>query len=197
MGKTGCLRYNEMDVRFGGKRLYLLATLLLFISFHGCATKYIITSPRYNQYEGEINQHTRLIRAEKNLIFRILTQEEAFKEICPQGIIVSHESPPPYRVGLLIKTRILHIVTLDWNSRVEEIIPDKKIRLLFLNGFFTGGTEIWELDSVDEYTRVAHTIIVQPKGFFKNLAWIFKVRGKHDTIVEALLDNLKKVSETL
>jgi hypothetical protein len=197
MGKTGCVRYNEMDVRFGAKRLYLLAALLLFVSLYGCSTKYIITSPRYNRYEGEINRHTRLIRAEKNLVFRILTQEEAFKEICPKGIIVTHESPPPYRVGSIIKTRILHIVTLDWNSRVEEIIPDKKIRLEFLNGFFAGGTEFWELDSVDEYTRVAHTIIVQPKGFFKHLAWIFKVRRKHDTIVEALLDNLKKVSEML
>ena len=186
-----------MDVRFGGKRYYLLGALLLFLSFHGCSTKYTLTSPQYNEYEGEINQHIRLIRAEKNLIFRILTQEAAFKEICPKGIIVTHESSPPYRVGFFIKTRILHIVTLDWNSRVEEIIPDKKIRLLFLNGFFAGGTELWELDSVDEYTRVAHTIIVQPKGFFKNLAWILKVRRKHDTIVETLLDNLKKVSETL
>jgi len=186
-----------VDLRFGGKRLYLLTTLLLFLSLHGCSTKYIITSPKYNKYEGEIIQHTRLIRAERNLIFRILTQEEAFKEICPKGIIVIHESPPPYRVGLLIKTRILHIVKLDWNSRVEEIIPDKKIRLQFLNGFFAGGTEFWELDSVDEYTRVAHTIIVQPEGFFKNLAWILKVRLKHNTIVEALLDNLKKVSERL
>ena len=197
MGKTGCLRYNEMDLRFGGKRLYLLAALLLFLSLYGCSTKYTIKSPQYNEYEGEINHHTRLIRAERNRIFRILTQEKAFKEICPKGIIVTHESPPPYRVGLLIKTRILHIVTLDWNSRVEEIIPDKKIRLEFLNGFFAGGTEIWELDSVDEYTRVAHTIIVQPKGFFKHLAWILKVRRKHDIIIEALLDNLKKVSERL
>jgi hypothetical protein len=197
MGKTGCLRYNEVDLRFGGKGLYLLAALLLFLSLHGCSTKYIITSSEYNRYEGEINQHTRLIRAEKNRIFQILTHEEVFKEICPRGIIVTHESPPPYRVGLLIKTKIVHKVTLDWNSRVEEIIPDKKIRLQFLNGFFAGGTEFWELDSVDEYTRVAHTIIVQPKGFFKNLAWILKVRRKHDTIVEALLDNLKKVSERL
>ena len=197
MGKTGCLRYNEVDLRFGGKGLYLLAALALFLSLYGCSTKYIITSPRYNQYEGEIIQHTRLIHAEKNLIFQILTHEGAFKEICPKGIIVTHESPPPYRVGSLIKTRIVHIVKLDWNSRVEEIIPDKKIRLLFLNGFFAGGTEFWELDSVDEYTRVAHTIIVQPKGFFKHLAWILKVRRKHDTIIEALLDNLKKVSERL
>lgn len=186
-----------MDLRLGGKRLYPLAVLLLFLSFHGCSTKYTITSPHYNQYKGEINQHTRLIRAEKNLIFQILTQEKAFKEICPKDIMVTHESPPPYHIGLLIKTRILHIVKLDWNSRVEEIIPNQKIRLLFLNGFFAGGTEFWELERVGEYTRVAHTIIVQPKGCFKKLAWMLKVRRKHDTIIETLLDNLKKVSETL
>jgi len=197
MGKTGCVRYNEVDLRFGGKGFYLLAVLLLFLSLYGCSTKYIITSPQYKKYKGEIIQHTRLIHTEKNRIFQILTHEEAFKEICPKGIIVTHESPPPYRVGSLIKTRIVHIVKLDWNSRVEEIVPDRKIHLKFLNGFFTGGTEFWELDSVDGYTRVAHTIIVQPEGFFKKIAWILKVRLKHDKIIEDLFDNLEKGSETL
>ncbi len=184
-----------MDLRFARRGLYFLAVLLLFLSWHGCSTKYIITTPRYNKYEGEIIQHTRLIRAEKNRIFQILTHEEAFKEICPKGVIVTHESSPPYRVGTLIKTRIVHVFKLDWNSRVEEIIPDRKIRLQFLNGFFTGGTEFWELDSVDGYTHIAHTIIIEPKGFFKKLGWVLKIRSKHDKLVEALLDNLKKILE--
>jgi hypothetical protein len=77
------------------------------------------------------------------------------------------------------------------------LIPDRKIRIQFLDGFFAGGTEIWELESVGEYTRVTHTIIVKPKGLVSQLAWILKVRLKHNKMVEALLDNLEEVSETL
>ena len=148
-------------------------------------------------YRGEINQHTRLISAKRKRIFQIITQEEAFREICPKGTIVIHESPPPYRVGTVIKTRIVHIFELDWTSRVEELIPDRKIRIQFLDGFFAGGTEIWELESVGEYTRVTHTIAVQPEGFLRKWAWILKVRLKHNKMVEALLDNLEKASERL
>ena len=181
---------------FLGKRLCLLAAVLLFLSFQGCSTKYTITSPKYAEYEGEINQHTRLVRAERSHVFQILTQEESFKKICPKGTILTHESPPPYQAGTLVKTRIVHIFQLEWNSRVEEVIPDSKIRLQFLGGFFAGGTEIWELESQEGYTRVTHTIIVQPKGLLKKLAWASKVRLKHDKMVEALLDNLKRLCET-
>jgi RNA binding exosome subunit len=64
-----------------------------------------------------------------------------------------------------------------------------------LDGFFAGGTEIWELETLGEETQVTHTIIVQPKGFFGNLVWTLKMRIKHDKMVEAVLDNLKRVSE--
>jgi len=147
------------------------------------------------KYKVEINQHTCLIRAERSQIFQILTQEEAFKGICPKGTIVTHVSAQPYGVGTLIKTRIDHIFRLEWNSRVEEVIPNSKIRLQFLDGFFAGGTEIWELGDEGEYARVSHTIIVQRKGFLKKLAWILKVRRKHDKMVEVFLDNLKRLSE--
>ncbi len=170
---------------------------LLFLTFFGCSTQYIVKSPRYAIYDGEINQHTRLISAKRKRIFEIITQEETFRQICPKGTIVTHETPPPYRVGTMIKTRIVHIFELDWTSRVEELIPDRKIRIQFLDGFFAGGTEIWELESVGEYTRVTHTIIVKPKGLVSQLAWILKVRLKHNKMVEALLDNLEEVSETV
>ena len=170
--------------------IYLLTGIL------GCSTQYTIKSPKYATYKGEVNHHTRLIHGERKRIVQILTQEETFKEVCPKGTIFTHESSPPYRVGTIIKTRIVHIFKLDWTSRVEEVIPDTKIRIQFLDGFFTGGTEIWELESVGEYTRVTHIIIVQPKGFLRRLAWILKVRLKHNKMIEALLDNLKELSET-
>ena len=182
---------------FFGKRLWPWGSVLLFLSLHGCSTTYIIKSPEYAMFKGEINQHARLIRAEKSRIFQILTQEETFKEICPQGTIVTHESPPPFRVGTVLKTRIEHIFELEWSSQVQEVIPDSKIRLQFLDGFFAGGTEIWELEGEGEYTRVTHIIVVQPRGFLRKLAWILKVRLKHNKMVEALLDNLGKASRTL
>ena len=110
--------------------------------------------------------------------------------------MVTHVSPPPYQVGTQLRTNVDHIFRLEWNTRVEEIIPNTKIRLLFLDGFFAGGTEIWELGDEGEYTRVSHTIVVQRKGFLKKLAWILKVRRKHEKMVETFLDNLKRVSET-
>ena len=177
-----------------GKTLCLSVTFLLFFSLVGCSSKYMIKSSEYAEYNGEINQHTCLIRAEQSQIFQILTQEEAFKAICPRGTIVTHGSAQPYGAGTLVKTRIDHIFELGWTSRVKEVIPDSKIRLQFLDGFFAGGTEIWELEDKGEYTRVSHTIIVRPKGFLKKLAWVLKVRLKHDNMVEAFLDNLKRAS---
>lgn len=153
-------------------------------------------SSKYAEYEGEINQHSRLIETDRRMIFQVLTRESRFSEVCPQGTIVTHEFPLPYQVGTVVKTRIDHIYKLEWNSRVEEITPDTRIRLQFLDGFFSGGAEIWELEPVGDHTRVSHTIIVQPRGFLRKLAWHMKVRLKHDKMLETLLDNLKRVCET-
>lgn len=178
------------------QRIFCLQAVALFLLFsQGCSSKYTLDSSDYQGYEGEINQHTRLIQATRKRVFQILTSEEAFREICPEGTTVTFETPPPYGVGTLVKTKITHIYELGWNTRVEELLPPSKIRLQFLDGFFAGGTEIWELETLGEETQVTHAIIVQPKGFLGNLAWTLKMRAKHDKIVEAVLDNLKRVSE--
>lgn len=175
--------------------LGIQVAVLLFLSTQGCASKYTIESNHYQAYKGEINQHVRIIQAANNRVFQILTNEQSFREICPNGTIVTFETPPPYGVGTLVKTKVAHIFELEWTTRVEDVLPPSKIRLQFLSGFFAGGTEIWELESLGEETQVTHTIIVQPKGFLGNLAWALKVRTKHDKMVEAVLDNLKRVSE--
>ena len=173
------------------KSCFFTGILLSFLLL-GCSTKYSIESHRYAEYRGEINQHIRLVRAQEGRIFQILTQEEAFQGICPKGVVVTFKPSAPYGVGTLIETRIMHIFNLVWDSRVEEVLPDRKIRIRFLNGFFAGGTEIWELESVGEYTQVSHTMIVEPKGSLRKLAWVLKVRSKHNNIVEALLNNLER-----
>jgi ribosome-associated toxin RatA of RatAB toxin-antitoxin module len=179
-----------------GKLLCVLAVAVLLLPcLAGCASRYTIKAPEYAHYNGEINQHKRLIRAQKSRIFHILTNQKAIQEICPEGIIVTHESPLSYGMGTLINTKVNHIFKLEWNTRVEEIIPKKMIRLRFLDGFFSGGTEIWEIEEQGEYILVSHTVIVRLKSFLRKMAWILKVRRKHDKIVEAFLENLQKALE--
>ncbi len=178
------------------KFLCVLAIAALLLScLAGCASRYTIKSPEYTRYNGEINQHKRLIRAQKSRIFQILTNKKAIQEVYPEGTIVTHESSLSYGMGTLVNTKVNHIFKLEWNTRVEEVIPHKMIRLRFLDGFFTGGTEIWEIEEQGEYTLVSHTIIVRPRGFLRKMAWILKVRRKHDKMVEAFLENLQKVLE--
>jgi hypothetical protein len=172
-------------------QLPLFVLFFLFFLVPGCASKYTLSAPKYNRYEGEINQHTRLIRADRHRIFHILTDEQSFQAICPKGTVVTHESAPPYRVGTVLRTDIDHIFNLSWRSQVMQVVPDSFIRLQFLDGFFAGGTEIWELESQGEFTRTTQTIIVPINGFFKKIAWVLKVRRKHDNMVEMFLDNLK------
>ena len=52
--------------------------VLFFLLLHGCASTYTVPSSNYPQHEGEINQHIRLIQAEKERIFKILTDEILF-----------------------------------------------------------------------------------------------------------------------
>ena len=179
-----------------GKLLCVLAVAVLLLPcLAGCASRYTIKAPEYAHYNCEINQHKSLIRAQKSRIFHILTNQKAIQEICPEGIIVTHESPLSYGMGTLINTKVNHIFKLEWNTRVEEIIPKKMIRLRFLDGFFSGGTEIWESEEQGEYILVSHTVIVRLKSFLRKMAWILKVRRKHDKIVEAFLENLQKALE--
>ncbi len=170
--------------------ILFITTVLFVFSLVACSSKYTVKSSEYAGWKGEINQHVRLIKADPNQVFHILTEEKDFGEICPEGTVVIHESPFPFREGSLVKTKIDNIFDLEWNSRVEEIIADRRIRLKFLDGFFSGGTEIWELEEVDQCSRLSHTIIFQQSGFLNKIAWLLKVRTKHDDMVEVFLDNL-------
>ena len=74
------------------KPLCVLAVAVLLLScLTGCASRYTIKAPEYARYNGEINQHKRLIRAQKSGIFQILTNEKAIQEIFPEGTIVTHK----------------------------------------------------------------------------------------------------------
>lgn len=160
----------------------------------GCASRYTVSTSKYDAYSGEANQHVRVIDAPPRRVFEMLTDAANLPALCPKGTVVTYLSPPPYKVGNLVETRVEHIFSLRWVSRVEAVDPYQKIRLMFQSGFFAGGTEIWEFKAEDGKTRVGHTIIVQPKGLLRKAAWFLKVRRKHDRMVEQFLDNLARLS---
>lgn len=173
----------------------LAVAMSIFFCLAGCSSRYTIQSPRYARYNGEIDHHACMVHAPKNRIFRILTNNESFEKLCPKWIIVTREPPAPFGPGTIAKTRVNQRIRLGWNSKVVQVTPNKIIRQRFLDGFFAGGTEIWELDAVGQYTRVSHTIIVNPRGLLRKLIWNLKVRKKHDWMVESFLQNLKKLAE--
>ena len=183
-------QHLEISIKRYQGTIFFVVTVLFLFSLVACSSKYTVKASEYAGCKGEINHHVRLIKADPNQVFQILTLEKTFGELCPKGTVVTHESPLPFREGSLVKTKIDNLFDLEWNSRVEEIIADRRIRLKFLEGFFSGGTEIWELEKVDQYSRISHTIVFQPDGFIKRMAWLLKVRTKHDDMVEVFLDNL-------
>ena len=161
----------------------------------GCSTKYTVDAPDYRGYAGEINQHERFVHADKERIFKLLTNEETFRTFCPEGTVVTFDPPIPYQPGTVVSTKIEHIFKLGWTSQVEEVVPYDHIRLRFCDGFFAGGTELWEFKAHNDGTRVIQTIIVKPKGWIRRMVWNLKVRLKHNVMVEAFLDKLKERAE--
>jgi hypothetical protein len=174
----------------------IIKFLFVFLLLAGCSSPYTVLPSNGPVYSGEANQHIRWIQADSQRIFQLLTSPQGMQSLCPEGTIVSFLSPAPYLEGDLVETRIEHIFKLKWISQVEQVVANQSIRLIFQSGFFSGGTELWEFYPETNGTRVRHTIIVDPKGFFKQLAWVTKVRYKHDKMVESFLDNLKRTAES-
>ena len=174
----------------------IIKFLFVLLLLAGCVSPYTVLPSNVPAYSGEANQHVRWIQADSQRIFQILTRPQSMRSLCPEGTVVSFLSPSQYVEGDLVETRIEHIFKLNWTSQVEQMVANQSIRLVFQNGFFSGGTELWEFYPQANGTRVSHTIIVDPKGFFKRLAWVTKVRRKHDKMVELFLDNLKRAAES-
>ncbi len=176
---------------------WLALFLLLFAGTTACSTPQTRFYKHYTNYDGEINQHTRLINAPPEVIFSLLTNPEEFTALAPKFTRVSFDTPPPYQVGTRLKININHLLKFTWHTQVRELVPNRKARLEFLDGLFAGGTEIWELEPQGEATRVIQTIIVSPKGFPKAFIWNLKARNRHNQMAEKFLDNLRARAESM
>jgi hypothetical protein len=174
----------------------IIRFLFLLLLLTGCTSQYTVLPSKEAVYSGEANRHVRWIQADSQQIFQLLTSPQGMRSLCPDGTVVSYLSPAPYAEGDLVETRIEHVFKLKWVSQVEQVVTNQSIQLTFQSGFFSGGTELWELYPENNGTRVSHSIFVEPRGFFKRLAWMTKVRHKHDKMVELCLDNLKRTAES-
>jgi len=176
---------------------YFSGCFLIAAFFVGCCTTPIPDRFRYLNFKGNINKHSRLIKANSKMIFDAITDNATFKTLYPANRIeVSKISDGPYVVGTMLNTQTKYFVKLSWDSRVIEIVPDQKIVLRFINGVLKGGYEIWELNKTGEYTEVTHTMLYKVNGFFPSLIWVLKKGDrKHDYLVEETLDKLKEKAE--
>lgn len=190
------MQHRDVEIKKNIPIKTIIVCLSVLSLLGGCASSYTVMPSNVPDYSGEINQHTRWIQADRQLVYQILTSPWGMRSLCPEGTVVSFLSPPPYVEGDLIETRIEHVFKLKWISQVEQVVANQSIRLNFQSGFFSGGTELWEFYPEANGTCVSHTIFVDPKGFFKRLAWVTKVRRKHDRMVELFLDNLKQAAES-
>lgn len=176
---------------------WIALSLLLFAGTTACSTPQTRFYKHYMNYDGEINQHTRLINAPPEVIFSLLTNPDEFTALAPKFTMVSFDTPPPYKVGTRLKININHLLKFTWHTQVRELVPNRKARLEFLDGLFAGGTEIWELEPEGDATRVIQTIIVSPKGFSKTFIWNLKARNRHNQMTEKFLDNLRARAESM
>lgn len=149
----------------------------------------------YDNIPGEPNQHVRLIDASPERIFKILTHQESFTALVPEYAAVTFDSET-YSVGTRLTTHINHLLEFTWHSQVQEIVPNQKIRLEFMDGLFMGGAEIWEMQPHAEKTLVMQTIVVAPRGWIRKFIWNLKARRRHNIMVEKFLDSLKEMAET-
>jgi ligand-binding SRPBCC domain-containing protein len=182
------------------KRLICFCILLLssfLLGLTGCSTPQNNFYKDYPGYDGELNQHMRIIDAPPEVIFDLLTDPQQFTALAPKYTIVTFDTPPPYQVGTRLKIKIDHLLKFTWHTQVREMVPNKMTRLEFLDGLFKGGTEIWELEFKEGYTRVIQTIIVAPQDFFGSFIWNFKARTRHNKMAEKFLDNLKAKAESV
>jgi len=175
---------------------YFTLSLLLFTQ--GCNKHVVPEQYRYLNFKGRVNQHKKLIKAKPDAVFTMITDIDIFKTLYPTGFIeVSQASSDYLTIGTLRNTQTKYIVTLNWDSKVIELIENKKIVLQFLNGIFQNGYEIWELEACDDYTEVGHTVLYNIHGFFYSLVWSLKKgENRHDYLVEETLNSLKRKAET-
>ena len=174
-----------------------LPGVLLALVLSGCAKPAVPQGLRHLAYQGWTNEHHITIDAAPKQVFSILTDFDRFPRLVPSDRIrVSKETSGPYGIGTVIRTQTGYKIKVSWTTKVVDLEDCRRIVLQFQEGMFRGGYEIWDLQPDGERTRVSHTILFNLSNFVYRVLWVVKdVESKHNILVEATLQNLKRASE--
>jgi uncharacterized membrane protein len=167
------------------------ALIVLFVT--GCATAPVPERFQFLGYEGNVNEHSILISAPPSRVFSILTDFEQFSQLATQpNVRLTQITPGPLSVGTVICAETGYKIEIHWYSQVVEVRKDEMLILCFMNGIFSGGYEVWEIQPTKTGTKVSHTIIYNISSFPYRILWVLKnVENKHNMLVEAALQKLK------
>jgi hypothetical protein len=173
--------------------------MVLFVVFSlpGCATAPMPERFRFLGYDGNVNEHNIVIHASPSRVYSVLTDFDQFAHLVPgPNIRVTKITPGPISVGAVTYTETGYKIKIGWHSQVVEEQRDQMLIFRFLDGIFRGGYEIWELQPTECGTRASHTIVYNLSSFPYRVLWVLKgVEDKHNTVVEATLQNLKQHCE--
>ena len=130
------------------------------------------------------NTHVRSIPRSPHEVFADLERMGTDGDtIWPSSSITFERTPGPLRVG---KTNERHGII---RAVLDEVTPDRRLRWRAEQSFIRG-THGFEVIETSTGSDVAHTLDAKLAWWFVPV-WIFKVRGVHDRILEALLDRLE------
>jgi ribosome-associated toxin RatA of RatAB toxin-antitoxin module len=176
----------------------ILVLALVVLALTCCATPPPIPERlEFLNYQGQVNEHHTLVRAQPSQVFAVLTDFDRFVTLIPTDRVeLSKVTPGPYQVGTTIRAETAYKIKLRWHSKVVQMEKDSLLVLQFQDGPFRDGYEVWELRPQGNCTRVSHTFVYNISNLLYRLVWVFK-RGekKHNTLTEVTLLNLKRECE--
>ncbi len=148
-------------------------------------------------FKGKINQHRILIQKEPEATYDFLTDFNQFKHWVPlEEIIIEKMTPGEISIGTKFHFNIKFRIGPEWDSEVILLERPHRIVYRFLNGFFEGGIEIWDLKKNELGTEVTHTLIYQIRRWIYRIGWsLLGGEKKHNELTEIALKRLKSLLE--
>lgn len=94
------------------------------------------------------------------------------------------------KVGTIYRQQVRLPFGPQWDVRVSEIIPDRKVGRKFLNGIFKG-KEWVEVKTQSSGSRVDYVMAYEINGAINNLLWKIFFQRLHDRNLELILKSMR------
>ena len=146
---------------------------------------------------GRINRHTVIIKARPHEVYHILIDIREMQRCCPQDkLSVEKVSPGRLSVGTKMRYHLNYRINPTWESVVVDMEENSRIINQFVDGFFKGSFEIWQLKKLKTGTELSHMLIYRIKRFIFRIGWMFfRGEAKHNELTTLALDNIKRFVE--